>query len=114
MGGDVTVVAGEHDLKKDSGDEQQRKALEFIVHEDYNKDKNNGVGPDDIALVPVDRPFTLNGKVRAIKLPEANSYPVGRAVASGWGSITSLPIFQILPNILQVCSLFIKCVLSKN
>eukprot|EP00918_Siedleckia_nematoides_P006508 GHVU01014173.1.p1 GENE.GHVU01014173.1~~GHVU01014173.1.p1 ORF type:complete len:268 (+),score=15.85 GHVU01014173.1:69-872(+) len=104
VGGDITVVAGEHDFRRESGDEQTRNAVDFIVHEDYQKDKNNGVGPDDIALITVDRPFTLNGKVKAIKLPEADSYPTGRAVVSGWGSISRL-IFPIPPNILQKATL---------
>lgn len=94
-------MAGEHDFRRESGDEQRRKAVDFIVHEDY---KDDGVGPDDIALILVDRPFELNGKVKQIKLPESGSYPVGRAIVSGWGSTSRIPVLPTRPNILQVCS----------
>ncbi|XP_063703011.1 trypsin-1-like [Culicoides brevitarsis] len=105
IGGDVMVVAGEHDFRRESGDEQRRKAVSFVVHEDYEKDKNNGVGPDDIAIISVDRPFTLNGKIRAINLPNANTYPTGRAVVSGWGSISRIPVLPVQPNVLQKATL---------
>lgn len=68
------------------------------MHEDYK----GGVGPDDIAAILVDRPFELNGVVKQIKLPEPDTYPTGRSIVSGWGSISRLPIFPINPNILQV------------
>lgn len=74
-----------------SGDEQRRTVQRLITHENYK----GGVGPDDIAVIMVDRPFIFNDKVRAIRLPAANSYPVGNANVTGWGSTSQVNRLKI-------------------
>ncbi|XP_063700070.1 trypsin-1-like [Culicoides brevitarsis] len=90
------VVAGAHNIAKPSVNEQRRKIEKFIVHKDYD----GSVGPYDIALIKVDKPFVLNEFVQTIALPESGVYPEGAAVVSGWGS-TSRGFFPIFPDVLQ-------------
>lgn len=101
---DTTVVAGAHNLEKLNGEEQVREVVAVETHEKYG----GGVGPYDIALYKLNKPFDLNKYVKIIDLPEEGSYPQGDAVLSGWGS-TSRTAVPSYPNILQVC---ITCMLS--
>ncbi|XP_063695811.1 trypsin-like [Culicoides brevitarsis] len=91
----MEVVAGEHDFKEETGREQRRNVVEFITHENYG----GSVGPDDIAVVRIDEPLKMNDYVQPINLPQPNTYPQGRAILSGWGSISRIP--GVYPNILQ-------------
>lgn len=45
------------------------------------------VGPYDIALMKVERPFELNLFVSTVSLPYPDTIPVGDAMLTGWGSI---------------------------
>lgn len=45
------------------------------------------VGPYDIALMQVERPFELNLFVSTVSLPYPDTIPVGDAMLTGWGSI---------------------------
>lgn len=95
----IEVVAGEHDFSRETGREQRRNVVEFTVHENYD----GSVGPDDIAVVKMDNPLEFNKYVQPINLPEAHTYPKGRALLSGWGSISRRP--GVYPNILQKANL---------
>lgn len=78
------VVAGAHDVERPSGREQVRNVRAFYVHQKYG----GGVGPNDIALVRVTKPFQFSNTVRAIGLPPRNTYPTGHGLASGWGDMS--------------------------
>ncbi|QQP55162.1 Anionic trypsin-1 [Caligus rogercresseyi] len=83
----VQIVAGEHDLKTSSGDEQLRKVTKIIMHEDYaTKGINN-----DICLLKLDpcNFSTFYSKVKPVTLPEENETPKGKVVVSGWGTLYS-------------------------
>nr|ACO10347.1 Anionic trypsin-1 precursor [Caligus rogercresseyi] len=81
----VQIVAGEHDLKTSSGDEQLRKVTKIIMHEDYfTKGTNN-----DICLLKLESPLEMNDKVKPVTLPEENETPKGKVVVSGWGTLYS-------------------------
>lgn len=102
----IEAVAGEHDFKSDSGEEQRRTVTEFIIHEKYKgNDGNNNVSPDDIAVVKVDSPFELGSRVTVVGLPEPDTYPSGKGVVSGWGSVSREP--GEYPDILQVSKLLL-------
>ncbi|XP_058060353.1 trypsin-1-like [Anopheles bellator] len=94
------AVAGEHDFSKDDERIQRRKIVKFYAHKGYN----GGIGPDDIAVFRVDRPFHLNDHVQLINLPEADAVPTGMCTISGWGS-TSFSPFPSYPNVLQKTSI---------
>uniref|UniRef100_A0A182JQT7 Peptidase S1 domain-containing protein n=1 Tax=Anopheles christyi TaxID=43041 RepID=A0A182JQT7_9DIPT len=88
------AVAGEHDLSQFDAAVQRRRIVEMYVHEDYE----GGVGPNDIAIFRVDKPFHLNRKVQLVRLPEPNAIPTGVCTISGWGStsFTSMPSYPDL------------------
>lgn len=69
------------------------------MHENFG----GSVGPDDIAVVQMDEPLDFNKYVQPINLPEPNTYPSGRALLSGWGSISRKP--GVYPDILQKANL---------
>ncbi|XP_019549893.3 trypsin-1-like [Aedes albopictus] len=85
--GFIEVVAAEHDVETEEGPEQRRRVERFIVHEGY--DVIQGVSPDDIAVIRVDKPFELNDKVKAIQLPNQFEQFEGDVTLSGWGSIST-------------------------
>lgn len=97
-GGTIEVVAAEHDVESVEGPEQRRNVAEFIVHEGY--DVIQGVSPDDIAVIRVDKPFELNDKVKTVQLPKKFEQFEGDVTLSGWGSI-STTMFPEYPDKLR-------------
>lgn len=87
--GFIEVVAAEHDVSAVEGPEQRRQVRSFTVHEGY--DVIQGVSPDDIAVIRVDKPFVMNDKVKAVQLPKQLEQFEGDVVLSGWGSISKTP-----------------------
>jgi trypsin len=89
----MTVVAGEHRLREDDGTEQRRSVRQAIVHELY--DVNDY--PNDIALLILAEPLTLNGAVKALPVAPEGHDAKGSALVSGWGDLSyeGLP-----PNVL--------------
>lgn len=85
--GFIEVVAAEHDTETEEGPEQRRNVAAFIVHEGY--DAVQGVSPDDIAVVRVDKPFQLNDKVKTVQLPKQLEQFEGDVTLSGWGSMST-------------------------
>ncbi|GAB0098980.1 trypsin [Sergentomyia squamirostris] len=79
------VVAGAHSILHSNKNEQRRTVKNVYIHKDYSGD----VGPHDIALIKVDKPFKLNEYVKVLNLPTAPKYPTGQATISGWGSISN-------------------------
>lgn len=93
------VVAGEHDLDVDSGNEQQKFVASYVVHEHY--DRNTFT--NDIALVKLSTPLTLNTVVQAITLPAQEAFvaPGTNCTTTGWGS--TLEGGAISPILRKVC-----------
>nr|DAA64584.1 TPA_exp: chymotrypsin 9 [Locusta migratoria] len=95
--GTYYAVAGELNLKKDEGTEQESKVSEQIAHPDYPGGLT--VSANDIAVFKLSTPFTLGTYVKAIPLAAAGSLPTAgtSAIASGWGSTPT----ATTPDILQ-------------
>lgn len=89
--GFIEVVAAEHDVSTSEDNEQRRLVKAFTVHEQYG----GGVGPNDIAVIRVDKPFQLNDMVQPIQLPRQYEQFEGDVMLSGWGSVstTSVPSY---------------------
>uniref|UniRef100_A0A1Y9J105 Peptidase S1 domain-containing protein n=1 Tax=Anopheles quadriannulatus TaxID=34691 RepID=A0A1Y9J105_ANOQN len=94
------AVAGEHDFSQYDAGVQRRRIAEMYVHEDYE----GSVGPNDIAIFRVDKPFHLNRNIQLVTLPEPNAIPTGETTISGWGS-TSFSFEPSYPNILMKTTL---------
>ncbi|KAI9585458.1 hypothetical protein GQX74_001305 [Glossina fuscipes] len=96
------IVAGLHS-RNDESDVQIRKVTgkhQQIVHEKYTGD----VGPYDIGLIYVDKPFKLNALTRhgtaavaKVNLPTGKYESTGKGKLYGWGADNS----GFLPNILN-------------
>jgi secreted trypsin-like serine protease len=86
-----TIIGGDHVLSSSSPNEQTRTAAEIIIHPNYGSDRrvgdfiSSGNSFNDVALIRVNQPFTLNQRVRTI--PLSNTYPdTGEEIwATGWG-----------------------------
>lgn len=83
------VLAGEHNLRKESGNEQYRNSKEVYVHPLYDRGTTNF----DYALVKVDAPFDLTkGCVGKVCLPadETDDVTGGEeCYITGWGTLRS-------------------------
>lgn len=87
MGGDISVVAGEHNLSDTSGTEQRRwmKRLNQYIHRDYYDESTD----NDIALFKLRSAFKFNSCVGKVSLPERD-VPVGtKCWITGWGRLKS-------------------------
>lgn len=96
---DYQIVAGQHNLEIESGNEQVRRVVEHIIHENFVS--GPVVGPFDIMILRLESPLSLQqGVVEAIRLPPTGIIQSGDATLFGWGSTsdTTTPSF---PNILQ-------------
>lgn len=96
-----TLVAGLHDLDVFQGYEQIRPVdrTQIWIHEDWS----GNVGPHDISLILIARPFVFDNLVGPISLPSANEIHSGQVTLFGWGS-TSDTFYPTFPNILQTVS----------
>ncbi|XP_017770765.1 PREDICTED: uncharacterized protein LOC108558378 isoform X2 [Nicrophorus vespilloides] len=80
------VVAGDYNVNRNEGTEQEAYIEDFILHEDFKKvNKMN----NDIALIKLKgRGFKLNKDVQAICLPDSDlEYDRRNCTISGFGSI---------------------------
>ena len=101
------VILGEHDLRHDPDDSSAAKRTvieieEIILHEDYSKFRQGGVGPNDIALIRVKHPIPFynprnprESNIKPICLPWNFNDP-GRKIFEGdilrvlgWGRVTN-------------------------
>uniref|UniRef100_A0A194ALG2 Putative elastase-1-like protein n=1 Tax=Pinctada fucata TaxID=50426 RepID=A0A194ALG2_PINFU len=96
--GNYIVVAGEHDLSRDSGTEQKLAITKITKHPQYNE---NGVGfPNDIAVLQLSLPAKLvENKVATVSLPTKDNYDRDECYITGWGLTQGGG--SSLPNILQ-------------
>lgn len=99
---DYQVVAGEHDLIIESGQEQRRAVIEYLIHDNFVS--GPVVGPFDIMVLRLESALTfIPGVVETIRLPPTGVVQTGQATLFGWGS-TSLTTTPSFPSILQTVS----------
>lgn len=81
------IRAGEWDLHKYDGTEQDAGAKAIYIHSGYNSSTNE----NDIALVYLQQPFDINEKVGPICLSTEVDVQAGRmCMVTGWGSAARL------------------------
>ncbi|CAL8136690.1 unnamed protein product [Orchesella dallaii] len=81
-----TVIAGEVDRTNTSGNEQTRIVTKVIRHSRYSSRSL----ANDIALLAIDEPFTINDYVSPIQLPKQGQKTRGEVIVSGWGRTSIL------------------------
>lgn len=84
----IYVVAGEHNVRRTSGNEQTRRSAMWVEHPRYNDWTNDF----DIGLLKLDRPMEINSCVGTVCLPSSASNdvaPGSQCYISGWGSLKS-------------------------
>ncbi|CAL4097773.1 unnamed protein product, partial [Meganyctiphanes norvegica] len=80
----LQIVAGEHNMYIDEGNEQTILLSSVFMHEQYDVFTLSS----DISLLQLSKPLTFNEYVQPIALPEAGHVATGDCVVSGFG-ITS-------------------------
>lgn len=80
----VWVVGGEYQLDVVSGFEQEFKANQLILHENYD----SSLLKNDIGLIRINNSFLFNDKLKAAKLPAVGYFtrPETPTTVAGWGS----------------------------
>ncbi|XP_071524796.1 trypsin-1-like [Panulirus ornatus] len=78
----LQVVAGEHDMDVNEGNEQTVILSKIIQHEDYNAFTIS----NDVSLLKFSQPLTFNEFVSAIAIPAQGHSASGNCVVSGWGT----------------------------
>jgi len=84
----IYVVAGEHNVRSTSGNEQTRRSAMWVEHPRYNSWSNDF----DIGLIKLDRPMEINSCVGTVCLPSSASNdvaPGSQCYISGWGTLSS-------------------------
>ena len=81
---EVQVVAGDHNLMKLEGTEQNRTVAKITVHEEYGKPKKH---QNDIAIWELSEPFLINESVGVVSLPKQDQASTGTCTVSGWGAM---------------------------
>lgn len=79
------VVAGEHDVRSRTGNEQTIKAAYTVSHPSYDPDTTDY----DYALVKLSSPVKLNGCVGTVCLPTADVSAGAECWITGWGTLKS-------------------------
>jgi len=77
-----SLVGGDHSISGNDGTEQTRQVSQVKVHSGYN----DNTLVNDIALMKLSSPFTLNNYVKAVTIPASSFAASGNAVVSGWGT----------------------------
>ncbi|XP_072457427.1 myeloblastin-like [Notamacropus eugenii] len=93
----MMVFAGVHDLKNPESSWQS-----FSVQRFYTNGYDDKQILNDIALIQLERPVTLNANVQVAPLPkQGQSLPMGtQCLAMGWGRLgTDLPISDVLQEL---------------
>ncbi|CAH1255088.1 PRSS2 [Branchiostoma lanceolatum] len=78
----ITAVVGDHDLSRNEGTEQSVHGSQIIVHPNYNDNTLN----NDIMLIKLQHPVTLNSRVRAASLPSSMVSDGTTVTVTGWGN----------------------------
>lgn len=93
------IIAGQHSLSVDSGNEQRRRIAGWDIHENFVS--GPVVGPYDVMVLHLESPLNfIAGIVGGISLPTASAVPTGDVQLFGWGS-TSTTNVPSIPDILQ-------------
>jgi len=79
-----SIRAGSTSRSRSDSLTQTRRASRVVVHTQYSRSTN----ANDIAIIKLSQPLTLNAAVAAATLPAAGTEPVvgSQAVATGWGT----------------------------
>jgi secreted trypsin-like serine protease len=81
---EITVVLGDHDVTISEPSEQLPGVSQVIVHESYNPSTSD----NDIALLKLDSPATLNTRVDVVDLNSDPSLTAGTlTTVTGWGAL---------------------------
>ncbi|XP_059964085.1 trypsin-like isoform X2 [Mesoplodon densirostris] len=81
----MQVGLGAHNIEVLDGNEQFVKAAKIIVHPDYSKKTFS----NDIMLIKLNKPATLNAQVAAVPLPRSCARAGTECLISGWGNTKS-------------------------
>jgi trypsin len=82
----MRIVAGEHSLRTDSGNEQIRSVASYKMHESYNAN----TFLNDISLIFLTQTLDLTkSEVAPIALPANGSESSGNLYVTGWGTTSS-------------------------
>ncbi|KAL2084332.1 hypothetical protein ACEWY4_019850 [Coilia grayii] len=76
------VRLGEHNIKKNEGTEQFINTAKVILHPKYNSHSQD----NDIMLIKLSKPATLNQYVSTVALPTSCASAGTRCLVSGWGN----------------------------
>jgi len=78
------VVAGEWDVRSNSGNEQTRRSAKWVDHPRYNIYNSDF----DIGLVKLESPMDMNACVGTVCLPETDVAPGSTCWITGWGALS--------------------------
>ncbi|XP_007434943.1 trypsin I-P38-like [Python bivittatus] len=81
----VQVRLGEHSLAQNDGSEQYINSVKVIRHPSYNSQTLN----NDIMLIKLSKPASLNSRVSAVRLPSSCPSTGTTCLISGWGNTVS-------------------------
>lgn len=82
----IQVRLGEHNIAVSEGSEQFINSAKVIRHPRYNANTID----NDIMLIKLSSPATLNSRVSAISLPKSCAPSGSQCLISGWGNVQSL------------------------
>ncbi|GAB1290732.1 Predicted gene 10334 [Apodemus speciosus] len=91
----IQVRLGEHNLNVLEGNEQFVNAARSIKHPDFVKKALN----NDIMLIKLSSPVTLNARVASVTLPSSYAPAGTQCLISGWGNTLSFGVNN--PDMLQ-------------
>ncbi|KAK7798774.1 hypothetical protein U0070_005756 [Myodes glareolus] len=91
----IQVRLGEHNINVAEGTEQYVTASKIIRHPSYSSSSLN----NDIMLIKLASPVTLNSKVAAVALPTSCAAAGTQCLISGWGNTLSSGVNN--PDLLQ-------------
>ena len=81
----IHVRLGEHNIKVTEGTEQFITASKIIKHPNFSSSTLN----NDIMLIKLASPVTLNAKVATVSLPTSCAGAGTQCLISGWGNTLS-------------------------
>uniref|UniRef100_A0A8C5DW71 trypsin n=1 Tax=Gouania willdenowi TaxID=441366 RepID=A0A8C5DW71_GOUWI len=81
----VQLRLGEHNIAVNEGTEQFINSAKVIRHPKYNSRNLD----NDIMLIKLSKPATLNSYVRTVSLPSSCAGAGSRCLISGWGNMSS-------------------------
>ncbi|KAJ1531112.1 hypothetical protein ONE63_005934 [Megalurothrips usitatus] len=91
----VLVLAGKTNLQVKEDGQVSAVVTDMYAHEDYRTGWNHGVGPNDVALLKLLTEIKESDTIKYAQLPVGGSIPTGKAILSGWGSISKTTDIEI-------------------